>query len=273
MYITELILENFRGFKDSKSIFFSEGTNVIIGHNNAGKTSVIKALELLFGNEKSKRLTIDDFNKNITIEELKEKPPKIIVAAKFIESENDEDYSDDLVTVSTWLTKIDKPYEALITYEFFLPQKEEDEYKKVIGAINSKDVHDYWYEIEYNFLMKYTYKIYVGNPQHKNIVEPESMNKFDFQFLTAIRDVERDLFTGRNSLLKEVIDFFIDYEIKTDEKMKEIDKKKAIKERKRDFSANAKTLITSLQNRMEVGKKHMLKYAEETGASFDNLIV
>ena len=271
MYITELILENFRGFKDSKSIFFSEGTNVIIGHNNAGKTSVIKALELLFGNEKSKRLTIDDFNKNITIEELKEKPPKIIVAAKLIESENDEDYSDDLVTVSTWLTKIDKPYEALITYEFFLPQKEEDEYKKVIGAINSKDVHDYWYEIEYNFLMKYTYKIYVGNPEHKNIVEPESMNKFDFQFLTAIRDVERDLFTGRNSLLKEVIDFFIDYEIKTDEEMKEVDKKKAIKERKRDFSANAKTLITSLQYRMEVGKKHMLKYAEETGASFNNL--
>lgn len=271
MYISELILENFRGFKDSKSILFNGGTNVIIGHNNAGKTSIIKALELLFGDKKNKRLTIDDFNKNITIDELKEKSPKIRVAAKLIESDSDGEYSDDLVTVSTWLTRIEKPYEALITYEFFLPQKEEDEYKEIIGAIDSEDVYDYWYEIEYNFLRKYTHKIYVGDPEHRNVVEPESINKFDFQFLTAIRDVERDLFSGRNSLLKEVIDFFMDYEIKTDESMDEDDKKIEIKKRKREFTDEAEPLIESLHGRMKAGKEHMLKYAEETGASFDNL--
>ncbi len=270
MYISELTLENFRGFKNSKSISFNEGTNVIIGHNNAGKTSVIKALELLFG-EKNKRLNIDDFNKNITIDELKEKSPKIKISAKFIESENDDEYSNDLCTVSTWLTKLDKPYEALITYEFFLPQKEEDEYKKIIETIESEDVHDFWYEIEYNFLRKYTYKIYVGNPEYKNVVEPDSINKFDFQFLKAIRDVENDLFTGRSSLLKEVIDFFMDYEIKTDNAMDEDEKKIAIKEKKKEFSEEAEALIGYLHERMEAGKKHMLKYAEETGASFDNL--
>ena len=36
MYISELILENFRGFKGRKSIFFKEGTNILIGHNNSG---------------------------------------------------------------------------------------------------------------------------------------------------------------------------------------------------------------------------------------------
>jgi len=50
----------------------------------------------------------------------------------------------------------------LITYEFFLPQKEEDEYKKNINPIT--DIDDCWYEIESNFLRKYTYKIYVGDP-------------------------------------------------------------------------------------------------------------
>ena len=104
-------MENFRGFKGIKFISFNEGTNVIIGHNNAGKTSVIKALELLFG-EKDKRLTIDDFNKNINPDELKEKPPKIRIKAKLIESKNDEDHSDILVTVSTWLKRLEKPYEV-----------------------------------------------------------------------------------------------------------------------------------------------------------------
>ena len=113
------------GFKGRKSIFFKEGTNILIGHNNSGKTSILKALELLFSDGKSKSLSIDDFNKNISIEELKESPPKIRIAAKLTESKNEEEYSDDLITVSTWLTKLDKPYEALITYEFFLPEKEE----------------------------------------------------------------------------------------------------------------------------------------------------
>lgn len=136
----------------------------------------------------------------------------------------------------------------------FLPEKEEKEYKNIINNINSDDVQDYWREIEYNFIRKYIYKIYVGNPDHKNVVEPETINKFDFQFLTAIRDVERDLFTGRNSLLKEVIDFFIDYEIKTDRDMENDEKTKKIEERKKKFSEDAGKLISSLQSRMELGK-------------------
>lgn len=271
MYISELKLTNFRGFKDLTTIFFTEGTNVIIGHNNSGKTTVVKAIELLFDTEKNKRLCIDDFNKNIAIEELISNPPKITITAKLIESKNEEDYSDDLVTVSTWLTKIEKPYEALITYEFFLPEKESDDYRNMIQNINSDDINDYWYEIDYSFLRKYTYKIYVGNPEYKNVIEAESLKKFDFQFLTAIRDVERDLFTGKNSLLKDVIDFFIDYEIKIDEKLNDSEKRDVISKRKKDFSSNAKILIDSLQNRMNAGKKQMLKYAEETGAAFESI--
>lgn len=228
-------------------------------------------MELLFDSEKNKRLCVHDFNKNLSIEEIKARPPKITITAKLVESENEEDYSNDLVTVAAWLTKIEKPYEALITYEFFLPEKELEDYKKLIGTVDSKDTNDYWYEIEYNFLQKYSYKIYVGNPEYKNVIETDTLKKFDFQFLTAIRDVERDLFTGRNSLLKEVIDFFIDYEIKTNDKLKDHEKRKQINDRKKAFSNDAGELISALQTRMAAGKKHMLKYAEETGAAFENL--
>ncbi|MGM0877735.1 MAG: AAA family ATPase [Bacillota bacterium] len=47
MYISNLSLENFRSFKEKKTINFHEGINVIIGHNNAGKTTVIKASEYI----------------------------------------------------------------------------------------------------------------------------------------------------------------------------------------------------------------------------------
>lgn len=46
MYISSIEIENYRNFK-SKAITFNDGINVIIGHNNAGKTNLIKALALV----------------------------------------------------------------------------------------------------------------------------------------------------------------------------------------------------------------------------------
>lgn len=270
MYISEIKISNFRGFRGPTKINFTEGINVIIGHNNSGKTTILKALQLLFDSENNKRLSVDDFNRSISIEELKENPPKIIISAKLIESEQEEKYSEDLVTVATWLTKIDKPYEAKITYEFSLPINEYDNYKKIMNEINSNDISDYWNEIEYNFIRKYTNKIFIGNSDYKNIAEVETLKKFDFQFLSAIRDVERDLFSGKNSLLKEVIDFFIDYDIKNDNTLDKDTKSEKIKDKKRKFSEEAANLIDILQRRMEAGKEEMLKYANKTGASFNN---
>jgi putative ATP-dependent endonuclease of OLD family len=46
MYISKICVKNFRNFKD-KEVLFNEGVNVIIRHNNAGKTNLIKALSLV----------------------------------------------------------------------------------------------------------------------------------------------------------------------------------------------------------------------------------
>lgn len=270
MYISEIEIEGFRGFGKSEKIKFDEGINVIIGHNNAGKTTVIKALDLIFG-KSNKQLSVDDFNKNVSIDCLKKKSPSVRITVRLKESDEEELFSEDLVTVATWLTKIEKPYEAMLTYECFLSKKEEENYTAAMNAISSKDPQDYWNEIKYNFQRKYIYRVLVGDPAHENSLDSESISRFDFQFLTAIRDVERDMFSGRNSLLKEVIDFFIDYEVKTDDKLSDADKKKKLKEKRIDFSKDAQGLIKQLQDRMKIGKKHMLKYAEDTGASYDNL--
>lgn len=116
MYISKIQISNFRNFRQ-KEIEFNDGINVIIGHNNAGKTNLIKALSLVIDTEKSKRLEVDDFNKCFSLAELKATPPKIRIAITIKKGKEQE--PDDLVTISNWLTKLDSSYEALLTYDFF----------------------------------------------------------------------------------------------------------------------------------------------------------
>ena len=207
----------------------------------------------------------------MSIDEIKKVPPKIVVSAKLIESSDEEEYSDDLITVSTWLTKIEKPYEAKITYEYYLPEKHIDEYEQMMKSMGSQNIEDYWNEIEHNFIPKFKYHILIGDPKLKTPIDIESLKKFDFQFLKAVRDVERDMYTGSNSLLKEVIDFFIDYDVKNNENLTKEAKIKEIRKNKRDFSEKASGLIEDLQKRMESGKDEMLRYAIGTGATFEKL--
>lgn len=269
MFISELQLENYRVFKEKTKIEFNEGINVLIGQNNSGKTTLIKALSILFDHSSSKSMSINDFSKNITIAELKEKPPEIIISAILKESENEKDYSDDLVTVSDWLINLESPYKAKITYHYYLPEKELENYKEELKSLSSSNTDYYWQLIESKFLRKFRYKRYVGNSKHKNTLDSSDLKKFDFQFLSPIRDVERDLYSGSNTLLKEVIDFFMDYNIKTDEELSDQEKKEKIRENKKKFNQGTKPLLEQLHQRMEAGKKEILKYADKTGASFD----
>lgn len=272
MYIKELEIENFRGFGKNTKIEFQDGINVLIGPNNGGKTTILKALELLFSSGSNKKLKIEDFNQNIKIEELKKHSPKIKISAILSESEKEENYSDDLISVSTWLIKIEKPYQAQITFEYSLPEAYEKDYIEYMTGVETKsDRYIYWKEIENEFLRKYTSKIYIGNPEYKNIIDSESLKTFDFQFLTAIRDVERDLFSGGNTQLKEIIDFFMDYNIKTDSSLDKQDKINEIKKLKTKFSKDASVLINSLQSRMEQGKKEILKYVENVGTNVEKI--
>lgn len=52
MYIKELEIENFRGFGKNTKIEFQDGINVLIDPNNGGKTTILKALDLIICNFK-----------------------------------------------------------------------------------------------------------------------------------------------------------------------------------------------------------------------------
>ena len=269
MYIANISIENFRGFSGKKVIELNEKLNIFIGHNNSGKTTVIKALQILFDTSYSKKLSINDFNRQLSIDDLKANPPRVVISSILKENEGEAEYSEDIVLVSTMLTKIQRPYEAKITYEFFLPEKEIEEYRATMAAISSPNIEEYWSEIEHSFLSKYVWKLYGGDEKLKMVVDNDILNKFDFEFMQPIRDVERDLSSGSDSLLKEVIDFFIDYEIKNDTSKTKDEIKGNLQKVKREFAESSQQLMTKLQGRLTAGEKQIVTYADDTGATFD----
>ena len=266
VYISNVTIQNYRSF-DNISVNFNDGINIVIGQNNSGKSNLFKALALIFDTKERKQLSIYDFYNGISLEELKQHSPKIIITVELSQSIGEDLMGDELVTVSNWLTKLEEPYVAQLQYEFFLSEKYEQDYLNTIK--DAKNPVEIWNQIENLFIRLYSYKIWAGNPENQIQVDGENLSKFDFQFLDAIRDVERDMFSGKNTLLKNVIDFFLDYDIKSDKDMHLEEKAKKINDRKEEFKKSSDKLVEELKERLQEGNKQILSYADEVGASFD----
>jgi len=276
MYISEIEIQNFRNFPPATTIggksagtkiTFSEGLNVIIGHNNAGKTNLIKALQLVFDFQKIKRrITVDDFSKEYSDFS---KPPEINITVTFTEQTNEP--KDDKVVVYDWITSLESTYKAKLTFSYFLPQG--DDYKDYCKEVeqfkeeNKFDSVKVWHFIKKYFLTKYIARIYGGIPENKESADHNMLDKFDFQFLDAIRDAEKQMFFGYNTILKEVLNFFLDFDISDGKKIKDLsaEAKAEIKKREASFISTSSALFTQLKKR--ISKDHILKYANETGAN------
>lgn len=263
------MIKNYRSFKLT-SVDFHEGINLIIGQNNAGKSNLLKALAIIFNDNVSRQLNIEDFYSGTTLEELKQHSPKISISITFKQSNNEELEEDELVTVSNWLVSLSQPYEAKLTYEFFLPDEYEDKYIKQIVTANK--IMDAWKIIDKGFIRLYIHKIWAGDINNQVSADVDSLNKFDFQFLDAIRDVEHNMTSGKNTLLKKIIDFFIDYDIKSNSTLTEDQQAQEIEKREDTFQVGSNALIQSLQDRLKSGKTEILAYASNIGASFDGVI-
>jgi len=279
MYISKIEIDNYRNFKPAivvegkkagTIVEFVDGTNIIIGHNNAGKTNLLKAIQLVLDFRKAKfKLTIDDFCKEYKYFCI---PPEINITLTLREQENEPD--DHKVLVYDWITKMDNPYEAKLTFSFFLPQG--DDYKtyqaeveKFKGQDGTYDSEKVWRIIKKYYFFKYIGRVYGGKPEDKETASSELLEKFDFQFLDAIRDAEKQMFFGSNTILKDVLNYFLDYELTTGKKIDALtpEIQGLLKEKEDEFETNSQTLFDSLKGR--ISKDAILKYSEETGANKD----
>lgn len=268
MYIKEIKISNFRNFKDV-SVPFHEGVNVIIGHNNTGKSNLLRALGLVLGYSDGHRLSTSDLFYETNVATLQQQSPRIQITLILHRSEGEVLDSAEMVLFSSMMTDPALSEEAELRYEFTLADTQENNYKTdVAGATTAKEI---WKIIDHDYIRFYRSSRSGGN-QAARISVNDVLGQIDFQFLDAIRDVSHDLYAGYNPLLRDVLNFFIDYSVKNDSTKTEDEIKEQLKNLRDDFVQQSSPLIQTLQNRLQNGKNVFLKYALDTGATFNGAV-
>jgi len=248
MYISSLRILNYRCF-DCFTVDFNPGVNVIIGENNSGKTSLLKALGLLFDRSSRPRMQIYDFHQGI---EDFSKPPSIAISATLTSSPHDT--IQDKALVATWLTKLESPWEAQLTYLFSLAEEAVPAFHRELGDVpERKDKEKFWKIIQ-RYLPKYVSRIFGGLLDTQMKAEGEFLNKFDYQFLDAIRDVESELFSGSNPMLRNMLQQVLDIDAPA----------ATILERESEFGNMAQQLTKSLVERINLPT--LIELINRTGA-------
>lgn len=249
MYISKIRIQNFRCFGDV-SVEFKPGVNIIIGENNAGKTALLKALGLIFDRKSRPSAQMYDFYQGI--EDFSE-PPSITVTVTLASSLSDA--VEDKALVATWLTKLESPWEAQLSYQFSLAEEAIDEYKREIARFTEgRDGSSFWKTVQ-RFLPKYVSRIYGGPLEAQVKAEPEFLNKFDYQFLNAIRDVDSELFSGSNPMLKTMLQQVLDIDASDDN---------VRFQRGLDFTSISQVLSQSLIARLDL--QTLTELVDKTGA-------
>lgn len=265
MYIKEINILNFRSFKEAL-IPFHEGVNVIIGHNNTGKSNLLRAMGLVLGYSNGHRLGTSDLFYETDVAELQRQSPRVKITLVLRRSADENLYSTDMALFANMMTDPALSEEAELRYEFKLDDSQEQNYKAdVANAITAKEI---WKIIEQDYIRLYKSSRSGGN-QAAGININETLGQIDFQFLDAIRDVSHDLYAGYNPLLRDVLNFFIDYSVKNDVTKTEDEIKEQLKALRDDFVQQSRPLMQTLQNRLQDGKNVFLKYALDTGATFN----
>lgn len=265
MYISKIEILRYKGFKNV-TIEFKDGLNVILGHNNGGKSTVLDAIALVIDTERKKKLSTWDFYQGISLDELKAKAPSVKISLYFSMSDKESTKSSDVALFSTYAISLKPQLIACMTYVFYLPETEISSYKKSVAS--AKDVSEVMNIIDSKFIRKYTYAIYGGKESLHQQVSSEDIHKIDFQKVEALRNVEGNLYSGQAELLHDVLSYFLDYNIKTSKKTKdEITEELRLKREK--FHQDTQKDIDSLIERIKDGKNEIIKYANDTGALYN----
>jgi predicted ATP-dependent endonuclease of OLD family len=268
MYIKEVKISSFRNFKTA-SIPFHEGVNVIIGHNNTGKSNLLRAIGLVLGYSDGHRLGTSDLFYETDVAVLQQQSPRILITLIFHRSVDEKLDSAEMGLFSSMMTDPALSEEAELRYEFKLADAQEDDYKaNVATATTAKEI---WKIIDRDYIRLYRGNRSGGNPA-AGISVNDVLGQIDFQFLDAIRNVSHDLYAGYNPLLRDVLNFFIDYSIKNDANKTDDEIKEQLKVLRNDFAQQSIPLMQILQVRLNDGKNVFLKYALDTGATFNNAV-
>lgn len=168
MYLSNFKAEGFRCFEKEFNVEFTDGLNVIVGENGAGKTAIISAIRQFFHDSESGRYSInrDDFFKPFT--------PGSAAASSFsISAKLDGLDASDKVAFLPW---VGTSTTALLNLEA--------ENKEVRGRFK---------------------KIIWGGKSKSSQFDPELLELIQCIYLPPLRDAEAKLSNGRQSRLSKLL--------------------------------------------------------------------
>ena len=152
MYIKDIKISNFRNFRDA-SVPFHEGVNVIIGHNNTGKSNLLRAIGLVLGYSDGRRLGTCDLFYETDVVTLQHQSPRIKITLIFHRSQGEALDSAEMGLFSGMMTDPALSEEAKLRYEFKLADDQEDNYKAdVAGVTTAKEI---WKIIDRDYIRLY----------------------------------------------------------------------------------------------------------------------
>ncbi len=190
MHIYKVEIYNFRSHKKTR-VELSDNINVLIGPNNAGKTSFLHALNLAIGWERRTVPTEDDFYaEGDNFDPKNAEPVKIII--EFRET-LDERFSDSIVSTFDKAIRFDKAQYPDDPIKFFRIC-----YECRFDKEKGRFTEDRYFVDENN-------KKLARNPE----VKKEHLSFFPFFYIPALRDINKEIktkgsFWGR---IKSIIDY------------------------------------------------------------------
>ena len=176
MYISKMYVKNYRSIKEL-SIEFSPGKNIIVGRNNAGKSNIIKAINIVLGENsptwaKSENITEDDFyswQELVDGENVKQSSSDLFIWCELKRKAGEQLNFDEINKCQGFCIFPDGSYEPARINKDRLP-------------------------LEYNEIFKYTddisYKRWIG-PKYKYSFVEELGDKFFFAF--AFRAIKNSI--------------------------------------------------------------------------------
>ena len=200
MYISHIKIENFRNFHEF-DMDFQDGLNVIVGANNAGKTGLLRAINLL---SEPNQITLEDFNKNDLQSnyELKYKqiPPEIILEYRIKHDISEDDTTDegiikllsfigmDEITASKNAGEDPTKYtlSACIKARYALDPKHLTEYLQSVSQASSFEE----FYAAFIICRKYYGWTYTNGASEESVDAKEATNIFRVDFIEAERNSE-----------------------------------------------------------------------------------
>lgn len=267
MYISEVNIGGYRNFLNAK-IPLHEGINIVIGSNNVGKSNLLQAIALVL--HVNHHIDVNDIFCETDVEKLKANPPMVSISVVIRQSTGESETSQEASLLRDYMTKLEAPYEAQLNFQYSLSSDQIENYRK---DVTNLDTHQkIWELIKKDYARFYlTYRWGKNGPAANDSMR-ELLERCDLQFLEALRDVGKNMFMGYNPMLRDVLNFFVDYKLKTDTEKSEDEIKEGLRQLQQQFKDEAKPLMDSLKDRLADGKKVLLDYAKETGASFGNVV-